>query len=723
MFKSHFWLIFMKFQKKLAWAGLLVYSETRLLKWTIGGMEMAKYLVIVESPAKVKTIKKFLGSNYEVAASNGHVRDFPKSSLGIDVEHDYEPKYITIRGKGEVLANLRKLVKKADKVYLATDPDREGEAISWHLYYALKLENKKTYRITFNEITKTAVKESLQHAREIDMDLVDAQQARRCLDRMIGYRISPLLWAKIKRGLSAGRVQSVALRIICDREKEIDAFIPEEYWTLNASFALQGEKKPLVAKYYGTGNGKTTISNKEELDKIKESLKGADYRITEVKKGERTKKAPLPFTTSTLQQEASKVLNFSPQKTMRLAQQLYEGVEVKGEGTIGLITYLRTDSTRVSEEAEKMAKEYIEDRYGAEYAGEGTERKPGQKIQDAHEAIRPTAVSRIPLDIKDQLPRDLFRLYQLIWKRFTASRMQAAKYETVSVKIGAGEQIFTVASSKLLFDGFMSVYTQEDEEKEENNLLAGSLSKDTKLTFEEFEEKQHFTQPPAHYTEASLVRELEELGIGRPSTYAPTITTIMARHYVVKENKNLFVTELGEVVNNMMQEAFPAIVDVNFTANLETLLDGVGEGKVNWKTVVSNFYPDLDEAVKKAEQDLAKVQIADEESDEVCEHCGRKMVIKYGPHGKFLACPGFPECRNTKPYFEKIGVACPKCGKDIVIKKTKKGRKYYGCIGNPDCDFMVWQKPSAEKCPKCGSMMLQKGNKLVCMNEECGFIK
>lgn len=721
--KSRFWLIFVKFQKKLAWAWLLVYSETRLLKWTIGGIEMAKYLVIVESPAKVKTIKKFLGSNYEVAASNGHVRDFPKSSLGIDVEHDYEPKYITIRGKGEVLANLRKLVKKADKVYLATDPDREGEAISWHLYYALKLENKKTYRITFNEITKTAVKESLQHAREIDMDLVDAQQARRCLDRMIGYRISPLLWAKIKRGLSAGRVQSVALRIICDREKEIDAFIPEEYWTLNASFAVQGEKKPLVAKYYGTGNGKTTISNKEELDKIKESLKGADYRITEVKKGERTKKAPLPFTTSTLQQEASKVLNFSPQKTMRLAQQLYEGVEVKGEGTIGLITYLRTDSTRVSEEAEKMAKEYIEERYGAEYAGEGTERKPGQKIQDAHEAIRPTAISRIPLDLKDQLPRDLFRLYQLIWKRFTASRMQAAKYETVSVKIGAGEQIFTVASSKLLFDGFMSVYTQEDEEKEENNLLAGSLSKDTKLTFEEFEEKQHFTQPPAHYTEASLVRELEELGIGRPSTYAPTITTIMARHYVVKENKNLFVTELGEVVNNMMQEAFPAIVDVNFTANLETLLDGVGEGKVNWKTVVSNFYPDLDEAVKNAEQDLAKVQIADEESDEVCEHCGRKMVIKYGPHGKFLACPGFPECRNTKPYFEKIGVACPKCGKDIVIKKTKKGRKYYGCIGNPDCDFMVWQKPSAEKCPKCGSMMLQKGNKLVCMNEACGFIK
>ena len=684
---------------------------------------MAKYLVIVESPAKVKTIKKFLGSNYEVAASNGHVRDFPKSSLGIDVEHEYEPKYITIRGKGEVLANLRKLVKKADKVYLATDPDREGEAISWHLYYALKLQDKKTYRITFNEITKTAVKESLHHAREIDMNLVNAQQARRCLDRMIGYRISPLLWTKIKRGLSAGRVQSVALRIICDREKEIDAFIPEEYWTINASFDIEGEKKPLIAKYYGKGSKKAVISCKEEADAIAASVKGLPSKVTEVKKGERTKKAPLPFTTSTLQQEASKVLNFSPQKTMRLAQQLYEGVEVKGEGTVGLITYLRTDSTRISEEAEKMAKEYISQNFGEEYVGEGTEKKAGQKIQDAHEAIRPTDINRIPTVMKEQLPRDLFRLYQLIWKRFTASRMQAARYETMSVKINVKEHVFTVASSRLVFEGFTGVYTQEDDEKEENNLLTGNIEKDMACTIRDVEEKQHFTQPPAHYTEASLVRELEELGIGRPSTYAPTITTIMARHYVVKENKNLFVTELGEVVNNMMQEAFPAIVDVNFTANLETLLDGVEEGKINWKTVVANFYPDLDEAVKNAEQELSKVQIADEESDEVCEHCGRRMVIKYGPHGKFLACPGFPECRNTKPYFEKIGVACPKCGKDIVIKKTKKGRKYYGCIGNPECDFMVWQKPSSEKCPKCGSMMLTKGNKLVCMNEECGYIK
>ena len=683
---------------------------------------MAKYLVIVESPAKVKTIKKFLGVNYEVMASNGHVRDLPKSQLGFDPEHDFEPKYITIRGKGDILAALRKEVKKAEKVYLATDPDREGEAISWHLYYALKLENKKVYRITFNEITKNAVKESLKHAREIDMDLVDAQQARRMLDRMVGYRISPLLWAKVKRGLSAGRVQSVALRIICDREDEINAFIPEEYWTLDVNLKVKGEKKPLTAKYYGTVESKTGIGAKKQADDIMEELKGASYHVTEVKKGERTKKAPLPFTTSTLQQEASKVLNFSTQKTMRLAQQLYEGVDIKGEGTIGLITYLRTDSTRVSEEAEAMATEYITSHYGSEYrAEESGDRKTGQKIQDAHEAIRPTDMNRNPIEIKEQLPRDLFRLYQLIWKRFTASRMAAARYETTSVKIQAKEQIFTVAASRMLFDGFMSVYVQEDD-KEAENSLSGELNKDSVLEFSSFDPKQHFTQPPAHYTEASLVRALEELGIGRPSTYAPTITTILARRYVVKENKNIYVTELGEVVNNMMKEAFPSIVDVNFTANMEALLDGVEEGTVKWKTIISNFYPDLDEAVKNAEKELKEVTIADEESDEVCDLCGRKMVIKYGPHGRFLACPGFPECRNTKPYFEKIGVPCPKCGKDIVLKKTKKGRKYYGCIDNPDCDFMVWQKPSGEKCPKCGSLLLEKGNKLVCMNEQCGYV-
>ena len=684
---------------------------------------MAKYLVIVESPAKVKTIKKFLGANYEVAASNGHVRDLPKSQMGIDVEHDFEPRYITIRGKGDILANLRKEVKKAEKIYLATDPDREGEAISWHLSKALKLENKKVYRIAFNEITKNAVRDSLKNAREIDMDLVDAQQARRILDRMVGYKISPLLWAKVKRGLSAGRVQSVALRIIADREDEINAFIPEEYWSLDASFKVPGEKKPLLAKYYGTTQGKVALTSEEQVNEVIKGLSKSAFQVIDTKKGERQKKAPLPFTTSTLQQEASKVLNFSTQKTMRLAQQLYEGIDIKGSGTVGIITYLRTDSVRISEEAEIQAANYIEKIYGQKYvAGITADKKTNQKIQDAHEAIRPTDIERTPSELKDSLSRDQFRLYQLIWRRFTASRMKSAEFETTSIKIEASGQLFTVAASKLVFDGFMSVYMEEEEEKTESNTLVNGIDKNTKLTLNEFDPKQHFTQPPAHYTEASLVRSLEELGIGRPSTYAPTITTILARRYVAKENKNLYVTELGEVVNTMMKNAFPTIVDVNFTANLEALLDGVEVGNVNWKTVISNFYPDLDEAVKQAEILLSQVEIADEVSDESCELCGKQMVIKYGPHGRFLACPGFPECRNTKPYFEKIGINCPKCGKDIVLKKTKKGRKYFGCIGNPECDFMVWQKPSGEKCPECGSLMLEKGNKLACVNEECGHI-
>lgn len=687
--------------------------------------DMAKNLVILESPAKVKTVKKILGTNYEVAASGGHVRDLPKSSLGIDVEHDYEPKYITIRGKGDVLAALRREVKKADRIYLATDPDREGEAISWHLVHALKLNefpDKKIYRITFNEITKSAVKESLKNAREINMDLVDAQQARRALDRMVGYRISPLLWAKVKRGLSAGRVQSVALRIICDREAEISAFIPEEYWTLEASLKVDGEKKPVTAKYHGEGSHKAEIHSREQMDALLESLKGASFKVTDVKKGERVKKAPLPFTTSTLQQEASKALNFSTQKTMRLAQQLYEGVDLKGEGTVGLITYLRTDSTRVSEEAQQAARAYIIKHHGENYAAEHVAvKKNEQKIQDAHEAIRPTDIERIPAAVKEQLPRDLLRLYQLIWKRFVASRMAGAVYETMTTRIEAAGHVFTMAASNRVFDGYMSVYTQE-EDQEESNRMRQELSKDSVLSLLEFVPGQHFTQPPAHYTEASLVKALEELGIGRPSTYAPTITTILARRYVTKENKNLYVTELGEVVNQMMVEAFPSIVDVNFTANMEALLDGVEMGTVKWKTVISNFYPDLEEAVQKAEKDLEKVTIADEVSDEVCELCGRQMVIKYGPHGRFLACPGFPDCRNTKPYFEKIGVPCPKCGKDIVMKKTQKGRRYFGCIGYPECDFMVWQKPSRQRCPQCGYLMLEKGNKLVCANEECGHV-
>ncbi len=685
---------------------------------------MVKYLVIVESPAKVKTIKKFLGTNYEVLASNGHVRDMPKSQLGFDAANNYEPKYITIRGKGDILAKLRKEVKKADKIYLATDPDREGEAISWHLYIALKLEDKKVYRITFNEITKNAVKESLKNPREIDMSLVDAQQARRMLDRMVGYRISPLLWAKIKRGLSAGRVQSVALRIICDREEEINAFIPEEYWTLDAALKIKGEKKPLVAKYYGTGDKKTEITSKEQMDAILSQLDKAQFTVTDVKKGERTKKAPLPFTTSTLQQEASKNLNFSTQKTMRIAQQLYEGVELKGQGTVGIITYLRTDSTRVSDEAVISSKNYISANYGAQYAAEAvTEKKNGKKIQDAHEAIRPTDIANTPAAIKESLSRDQFRLYQLIWKRFVASRMTEASYETTSVKIDANGHRFTVAASKLVFDGFMSVYKDDDEDKAEGNTFVKEITKGMPLALEHFDPKQHFTQPPAHYTEASLVRALEELGIGRPSTYAPTITTIIARRYVVKEDKNLYMSELGEVVNNMMKDAFPTIVDVNFTANLEALLDKVEEGTLDWKAVVSNFYPDLEEAVQKAEKELEQVEIADEVSDETCDVCGRNMVIKYGPHGKFLACPGFPECRSTKPYFEKIGVTCPKCGKEVVVRKTKKGRKYYGCEAIPDCDFMVWQRPSKEKCERCGGVMLVKGNKLVCADEQCGFVK
>ncbi|HJC11692.1 MAG TPA: type I DNA topoisomerase [Candidatus Blautia merdigallinarum] len=684
---------------------------------------MAKYLVIVESPAKVKTIKKFLGSNYEVMASNGHVRDLPKSQLGFDVEHDYEPKYITIRGKGDILAALRKAAKKADKVYLATDPDREGEAISWHLSYALKLDNKKMRRITFNEITKSAVKASIKEARDINMNLVDAQQARRVLDRMVGYEISPLLWEKVKRGLSAGRVQSVALRIIGDREEEINNFIPEEYWTLDGEFQLEGEKKPLIAKFYGNKNKKITIHSKEELDKILKELQGVSYRIAEVKKGERSKKAPLPFTTSTLQQEASKVLNFSTQKTMRLAQQLYEGVDIKGSGTVGLITYLRTDSTRISEEADQNAREYIAAQYGNEYVADSEKKNEnGRRIQDAHEAIRPTDISRLPAQVKESLSRDQFRLYQLIWKRFTASRMQQAKYETTSVKVQGGEYYFTAAASKLKFDGFMTVYTQDEDEKQENQLLAKNLEEDTTISLRGLKELQHFTQPPAHYTEAALVKTLEELGIGRPSTYAPTITTIIARRYVAKENKNLYMTELGEVVNKIMKEAFPSIVDVHFTATMEQLLDSVEEGKVQWKTVIRNFYPDLEEAVKKARQELEQVKIEDEVTDVICEQCGRNMVVKYGPHGKFLACPGFPECKNTKPYLEKIGVPCPICGKEVVVRRSKKGRIYYGCENNPECEFMSWQKPSQEKCPSCSSYMVEKGNKLVCSDKQCGYV-
>lgn len=684
---------------------------------------MSKNLVIVESPAKAKTIKKFLGSNYEVIASNGHVRDLPKSQMGIDVENDYEPKYITIRGKGDLLAKMRKEVKKAGKVYLATDPDREGEAISWHLLKTLKLDESKASRITFNEITKNAVKNSIKEARDIDMHLVDSQQTRRILDRMVGYKISPLLWDKVKRGLSAGRVQSVALRIICDREDEINAFVPTEYWNLEADFNVEGDKKPLTAKFMGTVKDKIVISGEEQLNSILKELEGASFHVSEVKKGERQRKSPIPFTTSTLQQEAAKNLNFSTQKTMRLAQQLYEGVDVKGHGTVGLITYLRTDSTRISDEADVAVREFIGENYGEQFVdSEEKGKEAGKKVQDAHEAIRPTYVTLTPVIVKEALTRDAFRLYQLIWKRFVASRMQPAKYETITVKIEANGYRFQASASKLVFDGFLSVYTSDDEEKQ-NNVINANLSEESKLELLEYRPSQHFTQPPAHYTEASLVKALEELGIGRPSTYAPTITTILARRYVVKENKNLYITELGEVVNNIMKEAFPSIVDVNFTVNLESLLDRVEDGSVHWKTVVRNFYPDLELAVNDAEKNLEQVKIEDEKTDIICEECGRNMVIKYGPHGKFLACPGFPECRNTKPYLEKVGVNCPLCGKEVVIRKTKKGRKYFGCEDNPECAFMSWQKPSNKKCPKCDSVLVEKGANLVCIDEKCGYIE
>ncbi|MBR3367371.1 MAG: type I DNA topoisomerase [Lachnospiraceae bacterium] len=688
-----------------------------------------KNLVIVESPAKVKTIRKFLGPNYEVTASQGHVRDLPKSRLGIDVEHDYEPKYITIRGKGDLLASLRKQVKKADRIYLATDPDREGEAISWHLIAALRLdemEDKEVYRITFNEITKNAVKESLKNARGIDMHLVDAQQTRRILDRMVGYRISPILWAKVKRGLSAGRVQSAALRMIADREEEIDAFIPEEYWTLDAKLSIDDSvKDTLTVHYYGrigadgTAEKYVPVSG-EEIEAMRAKLAEASFSVSEIRTSERTRKSPLPFTTSTLQQEASKQLNYTTQKTMRIAQQLYEGVEIKGRGTVALITYLRTDSTRVSEEALASSAAYILERYGEDYLQEQEkESRSGAKIQDAHEAIRPTDITLEPSQLKDAIPRDQLRLYQLIWKRFVASRMNPARYAVKQVRVQAADALFTASMSRLVFDGYQSVYRTAEEE-EQSDRLSGSLQEDSRLTLLDTEAKQHFTQPQPHYTEASLVRAMEEQGIGRPSTYAPTISTILARHYITRENRSLYITELGRVVNDMMRQAFPSIVDTRFTANMESLLDGIAEGSVRWKTVIENFYPDLDEAVREAEADLEKVTVADEETEEICEKCGRHMVIKYGPHGKFLACPGFPECQNAKPYYEKIGVACPKCGKDLVVRMTKKGRRYYGCMGFPECDFMAWQRPAAKKCPACGGPMVIKGDTLVCMDNACG---
>ena len=650
-------------------------------------MASTNNLIIVESPAKVKTIKKFLGKQYTVDATMGHLIDMPKSSLGVDVEHDYEPKYITIRGKGELLAKLKKEAKKADRIYLATDPDREGEAISWHLRNELEKDEKnkaKITRITFNEITKNAVKNALKSPRDIDMDLVDAQQARRVIDRLVGYTISPLLWKKIRKGLSAGRVQSVALRMICDREAQIAAFVPEEYWSLDA-ILLHGKKK-LTAAFYG-GEKKQALSSEAEVDAILQKIGNADFIVSDIRKSERRKKAPLPFTTSTMQQEAAKSLGFATSKTMKLAQTLYED---------GFITYLRTDSTRIADEADAAARSFIAAQFGENYVNGGSGAQPKSqaevKIQDAHEAIRPTSLDLSPEEAKEKLPRDEFRLYQLIYKRFLASRMSAALYSTEAVKLRAGEYVFTLNGSKLSFDGFLSVYMTEEDKAEKDVSLPELIVGET-LSLDSFDKEQHFTQPPAHYTEASLVKALEEDGIGRPSTYAPTIGTLLARRYIAKEKKNIFVTELGLAVDDMMQKNFPTIIDTAFTANMESLLDSVAAGKTKWKTIVENFYPDLEEAVEKAQAEVEKITIRDEETDVLCDKCGRHMVIKYGPHGKFLACPGFPECRNTKPYVEYAGFTCPDCGAECVKRRSKKGRIFYSCSRYPECEYMTWSKP------------------------------
>ena len=678
---------------------------------------MAKNLVIVESPTKAKTIKKFLGKNYEVIASEGHVRDLPRSNMGIDKENDFEPHYITIRGKGELLSTLKKAAKKSDFVYLATDPDREGEAISYHLAIALKLEDKAFKRISFNEITKEAVKNSMKNARKIDMDLVDAQQARRVVDRLVGYEISPLLWEKLgKKSLSAGRVQSVTLKMISDREKEIEAFIPKEYWTINALIKVPGQKKAVDFELKGE------IENSKDAEAVKNKIEKGDFVVSDIKESSRTKKAPLPFTTSTLQQTASSRINFTTSKTMRVAQQLYEGVEIKGQGTVGLITYLRTDSTRISDEADARVREYIKTQFGEEYVAEGEVKQADSKknIQDAHEAIRPTDVTRTPASIKAKVTAEQYKLYKLIYERFVASRMKPAQYSIFSVTVDASGETLKASSSTLSFAGYQNVYsTEEDKEKNKPNLKG--ISKGDKLECEEVTAKQHFTEPPAHYTESLLVKTMEDNGIGRPSTYAPTISLLLARRYITKEKKNLYITELGQAVNNVMETAFPEIVDVEFTANMESLLDSIGDGNIEWKVVVRNFYPDLENEIKHASENLEKIKIADEETDEVCENCGAHMVIKYGSYGKFLACPNFPNCRNTKPYYERIGVQCPKCGSDMVKRITRKGRPFYGCINYPECDFMSWNRLVSKPCPKCGKYMVIRGKKIVCSEAECGY--
>ena len=690
---------------------------------------MANNLVIVESPAKANTIGKFLGKDYKIVASVGHVRDLPKSQIGVDVERNFEPKYITIRGKGDVISKLKKEAKAASKVYLATDPDREGEAISWHLANLLNINEKDKCRITFNEITKNAVKNAIKAPRKIDMHLVDAQQARRVLDRIVGYKISPLLWRKVRKGLSAGRVQSVAARLICDREEEIEKFVEEEYWSITARLSRKKSGPSFDAKFYGTADEKVELKNEAQVKDILKQLEGKKYIVQRVKNSEKKKAPAAPFTTSTMQQEAARKLGFPTKKTMMVAQQLYEGIEVKGHGALGLVTYIRTDSTRISAEAQQDVRKYIGEKYGHKYLpDEARVYKNKSASQDAHEAIRPTYAEMDPDSVKDSLTNDQYKLYKLIWSRFVASQMASAVYDTVAAEIMAGSLLFKANGSKIKFQGFIAVYTEgRDEEADDGEVSIPELTEQEQLELKKIEDKQHFTQPPLRYTEATLVKTLEEKGIGRPSTYAPIITTILARGYVEKEKKFLIPTELGKIVNDLMKNNFNDIVDVQFTAQWEKKLDDVEEGAKKWNDLMRDFYGPFAETLKEAESKIGQIEIPDEVTDIKCEKCGRNMVIKTGRYGKFLACPGFPECRNARPILEEAGVACPKCGGKVLFKKTRKGRRYLGCENNPTCGFMTWDMPAGENCPKCGNFIVKKysGKKVLlkCSNESCDFSK
>ncbi|WP_342492425.1 type I DNA topoisomerase [Bacillus sp. FSL M7-0003] len=682
---------------------------------------MADYLVIVESPAKAKTIERYLGKKYKVKASMGHVRDLPKSQLGVDTEHDFEPRYITIRGKGPVLKELKTAAKKAKKVYLAADPDREGEAIAWHLAHSLDLDLSSDCRVVFNEITKDAIKDSFKHPRMINMDLVDAQQARRILDRLVGYKISPILWKKVKKGLSAGRVQSVALRLIIDRENEINEFKPEEYWTIDGTF-LKG-KESFEASFFGLNGKKHPLKTKEDVKEILSKLKGSKFSVEKVTKKERKRNPAVPFTTSTLQQEAARKLNFRAKKTMMIAQQLYEGIDLGKEGTVGLITYMRTDSTRISNTAIEEVSAFIDQTYGKNFLNT-TKRtaKKNENAQDAHEAIRPTSTLRKPADVKHVLSRDQLRLYKLIWERFVASQMAPAVLDTMSVDLDHNGLTFRANGSKVKFPGFMKVYVEgKDDQLEEKDKMLPDLKEGDTVLSEDIEPEQHFTQPPPRYTEARLVKTLEELGIGRPSTYAPTLDTIQKRGYVALDNKRFTPTELGEIVLNLIIEFFPEIINVEFTAKMEKELDSVEEGTIEWVRIIDSFYQDFAKRVEKAEAEMQEVEIEPEYAGVDCEECGHPMVYKMGRYGKFMACSNFPDCRNTKPIVKDIGVKCPSCHEgNIVERKSKKRRIFYGCDRFPECEFVSWDKPIERKCPKCENMLvekkLKKGVQVQCVN-------